>query len=42
LEASEALFEFIKINCDKIQNNLKNVELCEAISKLLNDANAKI
>jgi hypothetical protein len=42
LEASEALFDFIKINCDKIQNNLKNVELCEAISKLLNDANAKI
>ena len=41
LESSEILFEFIHVNVDKI-NSFRQVELADALCKLINDSNAKI
>lgn len=42
LESSEQLFELIRQNLELFNKNFKMVEVADAISKLLNDANAKI
>ena len=41
LEGEEQLFELIRANTESI-NNLSLIEMSDAISKLINDQNAKI